>query len=231
MRTIGLLGGMSWESTLLYYRWINEDVRLRLGGLHSAKVLLHSVDFAPVAQMQADGRWDEAGALLAEGAARLSRGGADFLVLCTNTMHKVAGHIEARVPLPLIHIADPTGEAIRATGLRRVGLLATRFTMEQAFYRTRLRERFGLDVLVPPEVDRALVHDVIYQELCLGQVREASRGVYRRVVAGLCDAGAEGIIFGCTEIGMLLGPDDAGVPVFDTTKLHARAAVDLALKP
>jgi aspartate racemase len=229
MRTIGLLGGMSWESTLLYYRWINEEVRSRLGGLHSAQMLLYSVDFEPVERMQAEGRWSEAGALLAGGASRLARGGADFVVLCTNTMHKVAADIEARVPIPLLHIADPTGARIRASGLRRIGLLGTRFTMEQAFYQERLRERFGLDVLVPGEADRALVHEIIYRELCLGKVLDVSREAYRRVAAALVGAGAECVVFGCTEIGMLLGPADVDVPVFDTTAIHARAAVDLAL--
>src|SRR5579859_21372 len=204
MRTIGLLGGMSWESTLLYYRLVNEEVRALLGGLASAKLLLYSVDFAPIARMQAEDRWDEAGAVLADAAAALERGGADFVVLCTNTMHKVAGAIEARVRIPLLHIVDPTATAIQARGLRRVGLLATRFTMEQPFYADRMRERFGLDVLVPPKEDRDLVHRVIYDELCVGRVLEESREEYRRIAEGLVEAGAEGIIFGCTEIGMLL---------------------------
>jgi aspartate racemase len=229
MRTIGLLGGMSWESSLLYYRLANEEVRARLGGLRSAEVLMYSVDFAPIERMQVEGRWDDAGEALAEGAARLERGGAAFVVLCTNTMHKVASAIEARVGIPLLHIADPTGEAIRARGMRRVGLLGTRFTMEEAFYRERLAERFGLEVIVPPAPERDVVHRVIYEELCLGRIEEASRDAYRRIAGGLADAGAEGIVLGCTEIGMLLGPEDGRVPLFDTTVLHARAAVERAL--
>jgi aspartate racemase len=231
MRTIGLLGGMSWESTLFYYRLVNEEVRARLGGLHSAELLLDSVDFAPIAQMQSDARWDDAGAALAEHAARLERCGAHVLVLCTNTMHKVAPAIEARITIPLLHIAHPTGEAITKRGLARVGLLATRFTMEQTFYRDRLAERFGLDVITPDEDDRARVHAIIYDELCLGDVRDASRDEYRRIASRLIDRGAEGIIFGCTEIAMLLSASDVAVPVFDTTALHARAAVDFALAP
>jgi aspartate racemase len=229
MQTIGLLGGMSWESTLLYYRHINEGVRARLGGLHSAKILLYSVDFHDVERMQSEGRWEEAGELLARAAVSLERGGADFVVMCTNTMHKVAPAIEARLGVPLLHIADPTGQAITAKGLRRVGLLGTRFTMEQEFYRARLAARFALDVRVPPEESRARVHAIIYDELCLGVIREASRDAYRRIAAALVDEGAEAIVFGCTEIGMLLAQDDIAVPVFDTTLLHADAAVARAI--
>ena len=229
MKTMGLIGGMSWESTLLYYRLVNEEVRARLGGLHSAKTLLYSVDFEPIERMQADGRWDEAGEVLADAAARLERGGADFLVLCTNTMHKVASAIEARVGIPLLHIADATGEAIRAAGLRKVGLLGTRFTMEQAFYRERLERRSEVEVLVPSEQDRARVHAVIYDELCLGDVRAESRAAFQSIVHSLVAAGAQGIIFGCTEICMLLSQADVPVPVFDTTAIHARVAVDRAL--
>jgi len=231
MKTMGLIGGMSWESTLLYYRLVNEDVRARLGGLHSARTLLYSVDFEPIERMQAAGRWDEAGEVLADAAARLERGGADFLVLCTNTMHKVASAIEARVRIPLLHIADATGEAIRAAGLRKVGLLGTRFTMEQAFYRERLERHAGVEVLVPSEQDRARVHAVIYDELCLGDVRAGSRAAFQSIVHSLVAAGAQGIIFGCTEICMLLSQANVPVPVFDTTAIHARAAVDRALAP
>ena len=220
---------MSWESTLLYYRFINEEVRARLGGLHSAKVLLHSVDFAPIARMQSEGRWDEAGALLAEEAVRLERGGADFVLLCTNTMHKVAPAIEARLKVPLVHIADPTGEAIRERGILRVGLMATRFTMEESFYRDRLTSRFGLEVITPSHADRTRVHATIYEELCLGRVRDASRDEYRRIASALIDSGAEGIIFGCTEIGMLLDANSCGKPVFDNLRLHVAAALDFAL--
>jgi len=229
MRTIGLLGGMSWESSLHYYRLINEEVRRRRGDLHSAELLLYSVDFAPIERMQADGRWDAAGDLLAEGATRLERGGADFIVLCTNTMHQVAPAIEARVRIPLLHIADATGAAIQQRGLGRVGLLGTRFTMEQPFYRDRLAERFQLDVITPPAADRQRVHAIIYQELCLGRIVDRSRDELRHIAAALAAGGAQGLIFGCTEIMMLLGQADVPVPVFDTTELHAIAAVDRAL--
>ncbi len=229
MHTIGLLGGMSWESSALYYRWINEAVRDRLGGLHSARILLLSVDFAEIEHLQQQGQWDEAGALLAEAARSLERGGADLLLICTNTMHRVADEIAAAVGIPLLHIADATGAAITARGIRRVGLLGTRFTMEEAFYRGRLTERHGLDVLVPDAGERQMVHDVIYGELCLSDVRPSSRDAYRRVMANLVERGAEAIILGCTEITMLVGPDDATVPLFDTTLLHARAAVEAAL--
>ncbi len=229
MKTIGLLGGMSWESTLHYYRLVNQGVAARLGGLHSARVVMSSVDFAPVAALQAEARWDEAGALLAGEAARLERAGADLVVLCTNTMHRVAEAVAAGTSLPLLHIVEPTAAPIAARGLGRVGLLGTRFTMEEPFYRDRLRDRHGLDVLVPGAADRALVHRIIYDELCLGRIEDRSRDAYRRVADDLVAAGAEGVILGCTEIGMLLGNDDVPVPVFDTTALHAAAAVDLAL--
>jgi aspartate racemase len=231
VKTIGLLGGMSWESTVPYYRVINETVKARLGGLHSAKLLLYSVDFAEIERLQHDDRWDEAGALLADAARRLEAAGADFLVLCTNTMHKIAPAIEAAVAMPLLHIADPTGEAIRAAGCATVGLLGTRFTMEEAFYRERLRDRHRLEVLVPPAPERETVHRVIYEELCLGRIVPASREAYRRVIAGLVARGAQGIVLGCTEITLLVGPDDAAVPLFDTTALHARRAATLALAP
>lgn len=224
MRTIGLLGGMSWESTVPYYRVVNEVVKARLGGLHSAKVVLVSVDFAEVERLQHAGAWDAAGALLAASARALEAAGAECVVLCTNTMHKVADAIEAAVGIPLLHIADPTAAAIRAAGLRTVGLLGTRFTMEQAFYVGRLEQRHGLTVLTPPPEDRALVHRVIYEELVLGRTLEPSRAAYRRVMADLVARGAEGVILGCTEIGLLVGPGDATVPLFDTTALHAMAA-------
>ncbi|MEZ0471323.1 aspartate/glutamate racemase family protein [Luteimonas salinilitoris] len=224
METIGLLGGMSWESTALYYRLINETVRERLGGLHSARLLLYSVDFAGIERLQHAGDWDGAGRVLGAAARALRDGGAERLVLCTNTMHKVADAIEADAGLPLLHIADPTGAAIRAAGFTRVGLLATRFTMEQAFYRRRLAERHGLDVRVPDAAARERVHRVIYEELCLGVVRDASREAYRRIIARLVDDGAECIVLGCTEICLLVGDGDADVPLFDTTALHARAA-------
>jgi aspartate racemase len=231
MRTIGLLGGMSWESSLHYYRLINEEVRRRLGPLHSAQLLLYSVDFQPIERMQAEGRWADAGNLLGEGAARLERGGADFIVLCTNTMHKVADAISSRVRLPLLHIADTTGAEIKKRGFIRVGLLGTRFTMEHPFYRDRLAELFQVDVITPPELDRQQIHTVIYQELCLGKIVDASRSTFQRVAAALVADGAQALILGCTEIMMLLGQDDVAVPVFDTTRLHALAAVDRALAP
>lgn len=229
MKTIGLLGGMSWESTLPYYRHINEAVRERLGGLHSARLLLYSLDFHEIEALQRQGDWAAAGALLADAARRLESAGADFLLLCTNTMHKVADAIEAASDLPLLHIADPTAAAIQAAGLQRVGLLGTRFTMEQPFYRARLEDRHGIQVLVPDEPDRAEVHRVIYEELCLGVVSEASRQAYRQVIGRLVARGAQAVILGCTEIGLLVQAGDAEVPLFDTCVLHAQAAAERAL--
>ena len=228
MRTIGLLGGMSWESTAIYYRLANELVRERLGGLHSARILMSSVDFAEVEELQVTGQWDRAGELLAVEAARLEAAGADLLVLCTNTMHKVADAIEDAVAIPLLHLGDVTAAAVRAAGLDTVGLLGTAFTMSQDFYRGRL-ESHGLQVLVPDEDDQALVHRVIYDELCQGVVREESRAAYVEVVERLLSRGAQGIILGCTEIEMLIGPDDLPVPSFPTTSIHVAAAVDAAL--
>jgi len=228
MRRIGLLGGMSWESTALYYRLLNEDVRDRLGGFHSARLVMSSVDFAEVEAMQVAGDWDAAGALLAEEARALAAAGAECVVLCTNTMHKVADAIEAAVSIPLIHLADVTADAVRGAGVGTVALLGTRFTMEQPFYADRLRSH-GLEVLVPEPVDLALVHEVIYDELVLGVVREESRAAYVEVVRRLVGRGAGGVVLGCTEIELLLGPDDVDVPVFPTTALHVRAAVAAAL--
>jgi aspartate racemase len=230
MKRIGLLGGMSWESSAEYYRLVNETVRERLGGLSSADCLLRSVDFAPVERLQREGRWDEAGSLLADEARALEAAGAELLVLCTNTMHKLAGPIADAVSIPFVHIADTTAAAVRAAGLSTVGLLATAYTMEQDFYVGRLREAHGLSVLVPDARERRVVHDVIYDELCVGVVRDESREEYRRIMATLIERGAEAILLGCTEIDLLVGPGDASVPVFDTTALHARAAVDLALQ-
>jgi aspartate racemase len=229
MRTIGLIGGMSWESSAEYYRLINAEVKARLGGLHSVRSVLLTVDFAEIEAMQQAGRWDEAGLLLAEAARSLERAGADCVVLCTNTMHKVADAITGAVGIPFIHIADATAAAIRVGGLRRIGLLGTRFTMEEAFYTGRLTERYGLEVLVPEADDRALVNRVIYEELCLGAVRAESRAQYRAIMARLAARGAEGIILGCTEITLLVSAEDSAVPLFDTTRLHALAAVDFAL--
>lgn len=225
MRTLGVIGGMSWESTLVYYRLLNEGVRARLGGLHSAELVLHSVDFEPIERMQSAADWDGAGERLAAIGARLEGAGAEALVLATNTMHKVAPVIEARVSIPLLHIADATGEAAREAGLARLALLGTRFTMEQPFYRDRLRNRFGLDVCVPDASGRAEVDRIIYQELCLGRAEPASRERYRCVIGQLVAAGAEAVILGCTEIGLLVGPGDSPVPLLDTTALHAQAAV------
>ncbi len=229
MKTLGLIGGMSWESTLPYYRLINEAVRQQRGGLHSARLVLYSVDFHEIEVLQREGRWDEAGAMLAQAARALDAAGAELLVLCTNTMHKVASAIEAATPRPLLHIADPTAEAIRDAGLQRVGLLGTRFTMEQDFYRQRLEQRHGIDVLVPDAADREQVHRIIYDELCRGEVREASRVIYRAVIERLVERGAEAVILGCTEISLFVGTVDARVPLFDTTTLHAQRAAALAL--
>ena len=229
MKRIGLLGGMSWESSAEYYRFVNEAVRNRVGGLHSADCLLRSVDFAAIEELQRTGRWNEAGKLLAAEAQALAAGGAELLVLCTNTMHRVADQIAAAVEIPVVHIADTIADAVRTAGLATVGLLATAYTMEQDFYVGRLRRTHGLAVVVLDAEDRRLVHDVIYQELCLGIVKEDSRQAYRRVIGDLVDRGAEGILLGCTEIDLLIGPPDAPVPVFDTTRLHAERAVDLAL--
>ena len=230
MKRIGLLGGMSWESSAEYYRLVNEAVRDRLGGLHSADCLLRSVDFAEVAELQRSGRWREAGALLAAEAQALEAAGAELLVLCTNTMHKVAEAIVAATDVPFVHIADTTAGSVRAEGLRSVGLLATAYTMEQDFYVGRLRDQHGLTVLVPGEADRRIVHDIIYDELCVGVVDDGSREQYRRIMRDLAERGAEGILLGCTEIDLLVSPRDAPVPVFDTTRLHARRAVELALR-
>ena len=229
MKTIGLIGGMSWESTLPYYRQVNETVKHHLGGLHSARVALVSVDFHDIETLQRAGDWDAAGALLADAARSLQAAGADFLVLCTNTMHKVAPAIEAAVGIPLLHIADPTAAAIKAAGHTKIGLLGTRFTMEQAFYKERLRELHGLDVIVPEPAERDIVHRVIYEELCLGKLVDASRDQYLRIIAALIERGAQAVILGCTEISLLVGQRDAAVPLFDTTAIHARGAAELAL--
>ncbi|MFI5587705.1 aspartate/glutamate racemase family protein [Amycolatopsis sp. NPDC051758] len=228
MKVIGLLGGMSWESSSEYYRLMNERVKAALGGFHSAHTVLYSVDFATIEAMQADGRWDDAGAELNRAARALEAAGADFVVLCTNTMHKVADRLTDGLGIPLLHLADATAAAVGAAGIRRVGLLGTGFTMSQPFYRDRLAAH-GLDVLVPDADDRDLVHRVIYDELVLGVVNPESREAYRGVIARLVEAGAEGVIYGCTEIELLVGPEDSAVPTFPTTRLHAEAAVDYAL--
>jgi len=230
MKIIGLLGGMSWESTLEYYRIINQEVKARRGGLHSARCLLYSVDFAEIEALQHLGQWSQAGALLAEAARRLELGGAEFVVLCTNTMHKVADDIQAGIGIPLLNIADATAEKIKADGISRVGLLGTRFTMEQDFYRGRLEQRHGLNVVVPEPEARDIVHRVIYDELCRGVIRDSSRAVYRGIIAELVKKGAQGIIAGCTEIELLVRDEDSIVPLFPTTRIHAVAAVDRALQ-
>lgn len=226
---IGLVGGMSWESSAEYYRIINQTIRDRLGGLHSARCLMWSFDFGEIEALQHAGRWDEAAALMIDAAQRLERGGADFFLICTNTMHRMADEVQAAVRIPLLHIVDPTAERIQAQSIRTVGLLGTAFTMEQDFYKGRLQHRFGLDVLVPGDADRALVHQVIYEELVQGRVKPASRDAYRAVIARLIERGAEAVILGCTEIMLLIGPEDSTVPLFDTTRIHAEAAVARAL--
>jgi len=231
VKRIGLLGGMSWESTAVYYRFINEEIRERLGGLHSADCLVRSVDFADIEPLQRENRWDEAGSLLAEEARTLVAAGAEVLVLCTNTMHRVADRVHAATDAQFVHIADATAAAVLGQGLSTVGLLATAYTMEQEFYVGRLRDEHGLEVLVPDDEDRRIVHDVIYRQLCVGVVRDESRAEYRRIMAELARRGADAILLGCTEIDLLVGPDDSEAPVFDTTRLHALAAVDLALDP
>lgn len=224
MKTLGLIGGMSWESTVPYYRLINETVKAELGGLHSARLLLHSVDFAEVERLQHAGDWDAAGQLLADIASKLEGAGAQAIVICTNTMHKLAPQVQAATTIPLLHIVDATAAAIRAAGMSRVGLLGTRFTMEQDFYRGRLSEQFGIACLVPPAPEREIVHRVIYDELCQGRIKPSSRAAYRRILQGLAEAGAEGVILGCTEISLLVSAEDSPVPLFDTAALHARAA-------
>jgi len=229
VRTLGLIGGMSWESTVSYYREINEGVKQQLGGLHSARLLLFSVDFHEIEQLQHAGEWEKAGEVLAQAASALERAGAEGLVICTNTMHKVAAQVQSAVSIPLLHIADPTAAAIKAAGLTRIGLLGTRFTMEQDFYRKRL-ESHGLEVLIPGEEDRAVVHAVIYDELCLGIVREESRKKYLGIIDRLVGNGAQAIILGCTEISLLIRPTDTRVPLFDTTAIHAADAVRWSLE-
>ncbi len=230
MKTIGMIAGMSWESSLEYYRLVNEGVKAGLGGLHSAKCVLVSVDFAEIEVLQREGRWEEATQAMIDVARQVQAGGADFLLICTNTMHKMAEEVQASIDIPLLHIADAAAEAIKARGLRKVGLLGTRFTMEENFYRGRLAEKYGLEVLIPDEADRAVVHHVIYEELVLGKIVPASKLEYQRIIESLVQQGAEGIILGCTEIGLLIKDEDSRVPLFDTTSIHAQAAVEMALK-
>lgn len=229
MKLIGLLGGMSWESSAVYYRTINEAVRRELGTHHSARILMHSVDFAPIMQSQHAGEWDRCTDILVDAARSLADGGASLLVIATNTMHKVAEEIEAGSRLPVLHIADPTGQAVRADGFRKVALLATRFTMEERFYRDRLETRFGLNVVIPGAAERDEVHRVIYDELCLGIVTAASAARFGEIISRMAEDGCEAVILGCTEIGMLVSQDNSPLPIFDTTALHAEAAVRMAL--
>lgn len=229
MRTIGLLGGMSWESTESYYRALNDGVKQALGGFHSAKIAMVSVDFAEIETLQRDGRWDAAGEALAAAARQIERAGADFLLIATNTMHKVAPQVEAAIDIPLLHIADATAESLVADGITRVGLLGTRFTMEQDFYKQRLSERYGIDVIVPDDTQREHVHRVIFEELCLGRIEAASREAFLAVIDALHARGAQAVILGCTEIAMLIKATDTQVPLYDTTALHAQAAVKRAL--
>jgi aspartate racemase len=229
MKTIGLLGGMSWQSTVHYYRIINEEVARRLGGLHSAKLVMSSIDFAEMEELQHTGRWLEAGEMLAGQARGLKAAGAEFLLICANTMHKVAGAVETGSGLPVLHIADATADAVKKAGIKKIGLLGTRYTMEEDFYRVRLAEKHGLDVMIPPADDRAMVNRVIYDELCQGIIRSESKREYLRVIKNMADDGVGGIILGCTEIEMLVTPEDFPLPLFPTTQIHAVAAVDRAL--
>ncbi|SEG08704.1 aspartate/glutamate racemase family protein [Billgrantia desiderata] len=230
MKTIGLLGGMSWESTVSYYRALNEGVKAALGGFHSAKLCLYSVDFAEIERLQHAGDWDATAEILSRAARSVEAAGADFLLIGTNTMHKVAPEIEASITIPLLHIADATAQRLAADGIRRVGLLGTRFTMEQDFYKGRIAEGFGIEVLVPDAAQRDLVHEVIYHELCLGQVKETSRQRYLEIIESLSEQGAEAVILGCTEIALLVQQSHTTVPLYDTTAIHAEEAVKWALQ-
>jgi aspartate racemase len=229
MKTIGLIGGMSWESSIEYYRIINQSVREKLGGVHSAKSVMLSVDFAEIERLQQQGKWEETGKILIESAQSLEKSGADFFVLCTNTMHKVADEIQAHVQIPLLHIADATAQRVIDSGIRKVALLGTRFTMEEDFYKGRLAQKYHLDVLIPDTGEREIIHNVIYNELVVGRIQPQSREQYLRIIKRMIEEGAEGIILGCTEIGLLVKQSDCPVPVFDTTRIHAEAAVAFAL--
>jgi aspartate racemase len=229
LKTIGLIGGMSWESSIEYYRIINETINQKLGGLHSAKSIMYSVDFADIETLQHQGRWHEATQCMIDAAQRIERGGADFVVICTNTMHKMADEVQANISIPILHIADATAAKVLARGMRKIGLLGTRFTMEEDFYKGRLTEKHGLQVLVPSEGDRSIVHRVIYDELVVGKINPASKAEYQRIIDRLIEQGAEGIILGCTEIGLLVGQPDSTAPLFDTTRIHAVATAEYAM--
>ncbi|MEA3431963.1 MAG: aspartate/glutamate racemase family protein [candidate division WOR-3 bacterium] len=230
MKTIGLIGGMSWESTSEYYRIINEAIRENLGGLHSAKIVMYSVDFEEIEQLQHEGKWDDATNLMIDAASRVERGGADFVLICTNTMHRMAEDVIGNINIPLLHIADATAEKIASSGLKKIGLLGTKFTMEQDFYKGRLIRKYGLEVIIPNESDREIVHNVIYNELCLGEIKDTSREQFKIIIKSLIDDGAQGIILGCTELPLLINQNDCAVPLFDTTEIHAKAAVEYALR-
>ena len=225
-----MIGGMSWESSLEYYRIVNETIKIRLGGFHSAKCILYSVDFEEVERLQHLGDWDELTRLMIDAARRLEGAGADFLIICTNTMHKMADEVQEVIRIPILHIVDVTPEAIRTNEEKRVGLLGTKFTMEQDFYKGRLRDKHGLEVLIPGEEERQVVHDILYSELCLGEIKELSKGKFKNIIQNLVDRGAQGVILGCTEIPLIVSQVDYAIPVYDTTTLHAQAAVDFALQ-
>ena len=229
MKTIGMLGGMSWESTASYYKAINEGVKAQLGGLHSAKICLYSVNFAEIEKLQHRGNWDETALILAEAAKSVAAGGADFLLICTNTMHKVAAEIGASINIPILHIADATGTQLFADGIAKVGLLGTRFTMQQDFYKSRLINQFAIDVLVPSADEQTIIHDIIYDELCQGIIKLESRAQYLAIINNLYEQGAEAVILGCTEIALLVTQTDTHVPLYDTTAIHSAKAVELAL--
>lgn len=230
MKTIGLIGGMSWESTAHYYTELNQGIKKALGGLHSAQILLYSVDFGPIEKLQTRGDWESLGDIMADTARKVEKGGADFLLICTNTMHKLAESVKDAVNIPLLHIADATAEVLIHDKIKRVGLLGTAYTMEQAFYKNRLISKFDLDVIIPDKKDRESVHTIIYEELCLGQIKTQSQKKYINIAKRLVEKGAQGIILGCTEIGMLLKPEDIDVPLYDTAKIHAAKAVEWALE-
>lgn len=230
MKTIGLLGGMSWESTASYYQLINESIKKELGGLHSAEIVLYSVDFAEIEKLQHQGEWDKTAKILTRAAQGIEKAGADFILICTNTMHLVAPQVQAGITVPLLHIADATAEEIIKHDIKKIGLLGTAFTMEQDFYKGRLEKQYKLSVITPDEADRAIVHQVIYEELCLGEIRDASRHEYLRIIDKLVEQGAEGVILGCTEIALLVKPEDTDIQLFDTTKIHALKAVEKALE-
>jgi len=229
LKTIGLLGGMSWESSSEYYRIINQTVNRKLGGHHSAKSVMYSVDFEEIKKLQHNDRWEEATELMIKGAQYIEKGGADFLIICTNTMHKMASEIQQHISIPILHIADATAMKIKDQGISRIGLLGTKFTMEEDFYKGRLIANYNLEVNIPSEEERQVVHDIIYKELCLGKIEEDSKSAYQKIINGLLNDGIEGVILGCTEISLLINQNDISIPIFDTTEIHARAAVDYAL--